>query len=433
MLKRVRFFFSASLVAAVFASTLILSIPSPVKACPPPPPKTLLELYLQSDLIFVADLTSQKDGKIEADEKDYLYLQVTSDLRVSSVLKGKPLRNFIFTRLEFRNKNADKEDDVEGDIIYFNGGYKGYSELKVGEKYLFFFKKDAESNEYELTDSVSGYKKLDDADLYIHKKRIEELKSIINKKENQLDAITDWFIRLIEEPSTRWDGAYDLNASFQAWEYEDKEESEEEPFVIDENFSINTPEIARNLSDSQKEFISSIAFSSIQQEMSEGRLNSYYYSLSHLVSRWDKTRLVMFAYSFLQTADKSDAGKIRDIMEYISGILDDNKLYDIVSDYPTGDPSEDAEAEEVVDEENAAEPENKTEEAIEISQQIEPNENAQAADSKQSKPQAQELTLAQKQENTLQKFISRYEYLLARNFVDDKAEEEWAENINPIN
>ncbi len=420
MLKRVRFFLSATLIAVLLVSTLILFKPAPVKACPDPPPATLLSLYLRSDLIFTANLTGEKDGKILTDEEDYFYIEVIRNLKVSSVLKGKPERNFAFTEAEYRYKKTAEESTNETGIEYFPYGYKGNSKIKVDEKYLFFFKKDAETGQYALTDEVSGYKKLSDADLYIHKKRIDELKSIVKTKENQLEAITGWLIRLIEEPATRWDGVFDLNASFEAVEYDDEESEEMQPFVIDENFYSSTPEIARNLSDSQKEYISSIAFSSIQQEMSGG---GFYYGLSNLVRHWDKSRLTMFAFSFLQTVDKSDAEKTKEIMEYLSNLLDDEELSELSSEYPVDDSSE--KTEEIIEQETEVinESENKTEEVIEVAQNTEQNTETQIKTTEEAEPETKKLTPAQKREEILQKFINRYEYLLARGFPVENGEE----------
>src|SRR5688500_1471223 len=137
MLKRFRFLvISANLVAALFISTLILSKSEPVKACPPPVPKTLLELYLKSDLIFVADITDEKDGKLLIDDENYHRVEILRNLKVSSVLKGKPPRNFVYADSEYRDKKPVEpaaDDESELNYEYFHYGYKGYSKLKSSE------------------------------------------------------------------------------------------------------------------------------------------------------------------------------------------------------------------------------------------------------------------------------------------------------------
>ncbi|HSK74745.1 MAG TPA: hypothetical protein VK892_23810 [Pyrinomonadaceae bacterium] len=444
MLKRIRFSFSLNLIAGLLLSTLILSKPIPTKACPViPPPKTLLSLYLGSDLIFVADLISEKEGKILNDEEEYYSIEIHRDLKISSVLKGKPPRNFVFTNSDYRNKKPveerNEEIEEEAEYEYTLYGYKGFSKLGVGERYLFFFRKNNETQQFELTDEVSGYKKLSDADLSIYKKRINELKTITKNKDNQLAAITKWLIRCIEEPSTRWDGAFDLNASFESLEYEDEEEEseEEESSAINKIFYGGKAEIAKNLSDSQKEYISSILFSSIHQEMSKNNFDDFYFGLSNLVSRWDKMRLVMYAYSFFQTADKSDTKKTKDIMEYISNILDDDELEEISSSYPTGDSLDESEELGVLEgedieavnvetvnntEENAAVAENSEENTdVEQTTDVQQNSDIKAEAKKEIKPR--NLTPAQVREKAIQKFIARYEHLLARGFTPDEENE----------
>ena len=447
MLKRFRFLASANLVAVLFISTLILSKSEPIKACPAPIPMTLLALYLQSDVIFVADVMDEKDGKTTIDEEEYYFVEVIRNLKVSSILKGKPPKNFVYSDSEYRYKKAIEppaNDEDETEIRLYSYGYKGSPRIKVGEKYLFFFRKDTESNEFSLTDEISGYKKLSDADLSVHKKRIEELKSIIRNKENQLDAITQWLIRLLEDPSTRWDGAFDLKRSFDNLAYSEKSESEEkletkEAFVIDKNFSIYTPEVARNLSDSQKEYISTIAFSSFRQEIENG-FDGDSYILSELAARWDKSRLAMYAFSFLQTADKSDASKVNSIMSYISSILDDGKLYQIASDYPVDGSSE--QTEETTEEQaiEETEPVNESENnVVEADESIITEETDKPAVSEteqnndtekltESEEKTEKLTIAQKREKILQNFINRYEHLLARGFpVEVETEDELAQ------
>lgn len=81
---------------------------------------------------------------------------------------------------------------------------------------LFFLKKDAGSNSYYLADFQAGIKKLEAADLALFELRIEELGSITASKKGQLKKTTEWLMKLIEEPATRWDGAFTLSRSFES-------------------------------------------------------------------------------------------------------------------------------------------------------------------------------------------------------------------------
>lgn len=432
MLRQIRFFISAALVAVLTVSTFILSNPNPVKACPMPPPATLLELFLRSDLIVVADVKSEKDGKIIVDEKDYFNVEVNRNLRVSSILKGKTPKSFVFTKTEYRDKNENNEavaEDAENEYNPF--AYRGVSNVSSGERYLFFFTKNVETAQLELTDDFSGVKKLDDFQLGVYQNRLAELKKIVEKKENQLDALTDWLVRLTEEPTTRWDGVADLTASFEAADYKDDEE-DAEPFVISKDFTAGTPAIAENLSDSQKNYLSSVYFSSLTNIFDKDDEDEFYYSLSNLVSRWDKSRILTYAYAVLQTDGATDAAKAGRAMNYISYVVGDEALGEIASRYnetesedaaqETVEPKIDGKAEMQAEiEVNAA---TETVEKPEVAEKIISPE-ARTETAKESAP-SEKMTLAKKRENALKDFAARYEYLLARNFA---VEEETAEIV----
>ena len=431
MFKRSRIFISAVLVAVLCVSTLILSNPLTARACPvDPPPATLLTLYLASDLIVVAEILSEKDGAVINDYADYFNLEVDRKLKPISTLKGTAPADFVFTKSEYRLKNNAPAESAEGDEEerrYTPYGYKGDSKLTAGEKYLFFFAKDSETGEYDLTDDVSGVKRLGDYDLEVHLKRLKELQSIQKLKKNQLEALTKWLIRCVEEPATRWDGVYDLRQSFDVLEYE-KENAEEaekpaekesraEDFKLDENFSNRSAgAIAKNLTDKQKERLSNIAFSELQQDSSLIENDYFYYSLPGLVTRWDKTRFAMYAFGMLQSVDPNDAEKMRAAMRYLSDIVDDDELTEIAARFPTSE----EEAEEIQknaqsdDAEKTVESVNNLPEAPTTDAQN--TENKTETPDQEALPKPKRLTAAEIRSNRLQEFVNRYQYLVANNF-----------------
>ena len=441
MFKRSRIFISAVLVVVLSVSALILSGPLPARACPvDPPPQTLLTLYLRSNLIVVAEIASEKDGETINEYPDYVHLRVNRQLKVLSTLKGTPPADMVFTKTEYRVKNKPQTDasDDEEDAVYTPYGYKGSWELLAGERYLFFFVKDPETGAYDLTDEVSGAKRLADRDLDVHLKRIKELQSIEKLKKNQLEAVTKWLIRCVEEPSTRWDGVFDLRRSFDALDYEeseraeksdaqesDEEASREPEFKLDEDFNSRHSAIAKNLSESQKQRLSNIAFSELQQNPSLIEHNYYfYYSLPGLATRWDKTRLAMYAFGILQSVDPNDAEKTHAAMSYLSDIVDDDGLTEIVERYPASDAAEEAADDEKTD---AAET------TAESADQPAAPETAQNAAGKvetievKASPKAKKPTPAEIRQSVLRDFVDRYQFLLANGFeVDDEEEAEAA-------
>jgi hypothetical protein len=439
MPKHIRFLTSAAFVAAFLVSILILSVPVRVSACEDAPPANLLALYTGSDLIVVANLTGEKDGKITSDETDYYFIEVNRSLRVSSVLKGKTKSNLSFTQTEFRFKNQQPEQTEQTEEEqYYPYGYKWHQKLQVGERYLIFLRKNPETRQYELTDETSGARKLNDYELSVHEKRIEELKSIAAKKENQLAALNEWILRCVEEEATRWDGVMMLSNSFEALEYgsheEQTEKPENKPFVIDKDFNGYTPEIAKTLTDSQKERVSSVLFGTIGQNLFENESDGFNYVFAYVVKKWDKTRLAMYAFSILQTTDKAESEKTEKLINYIASILGDEELYKIIESYQNAEISP--------ENEDAAEPVKATvslenaesaavEQIVPTVQQAEikqielvkPEENADKSDKLiEIQPEAEKLTPEQKREKALQDFIKRYEYLLARGFPNTNSE-----------
>lgn len=439
MLKQIRFLTSAAFVAAFLVSTLILSVPIRVNACEDSPPATLLALYMSSDLIVVANLTGEKDGKITSDETDYYFIEVNRHLRVSSVLKGKSRSNLTFTQTEFRYKNQQPEQTEQTEEEqYYPYGYKWHQNLQVGERYLVFLKKNQETKQYELTDETSGAKKLNDYELSVHEKRIDELKTIVGKKENQLAALNEWILHCVEEEATRWDGVIMLSNSFDALEYgsheEETEKPENKPFVIDKDFNGYTPEIAKSLTDTQKERVSSVLFGTIGQNLFEKESDGFNYVFAYVVKKWDKTRLAMYAFSLLQTTDKTEAEKTEKLINYIASILGDEELYKIIESYQTAELSpENKDAVEPIKETDSLENAETAavEQVVQTVQQseikqielVKPEENAVKSDKPvEIQPEAEKMTPEQKREKALQDFVKRYEYLLARGFPNTYSE-----------
>ena len=80
MLKQVRLIFSAVLVAMLFTSVFIFSSKT-AKACPVRIPSTLLSLYLQSDLIILADYKDERITKRENENENGFYASLERDLK----------------------------------------------------------------------------------------------------------------------------------------------------------------------------------------------------------------------------------------------------------------------------------------------------------------------------------------------------------------
>ena len=348
-----------------FASSLIIfvllfsvcALPENVSArsCPVEAPDSLLTLYLKSDLIVVASIESEKVLKMTNEYEYGSYFDVEKKLDVSETLKGSKKDQAAFIVSQYTPKNSKNDSNESGAIdASEEETYPG-----IGHKALFFLVKNTENNSFELAHYSAAIKKLSDQDLNIYLKRIKELKKISEAKKNQLARLTEWLVHLVEEPATRDEGTSDLQASFMALEYERQEESEvvseeeemeegvgvpqtsqKEPVFPDKNFRAeNTSEIAKLLTDSQKDRLSSVLSHSINIHLA--KLNNHEneeeivpdYELIMLVGHWNKTYLAMNSYAILQNSGNTNARKTSYLLNLIAYLFNDEKLFSIVSNY----------------------------------------------------------------------------------------------------
>jgi hypothetical protein len=182
---RPRLILPAALVAALsVASTL----PPVASSCPMEPPPPLRRLYVESELAVVARVG---DATVASkDEKGSLYRVA---LHVSKLLKG----------------------DAEGRTLPLYQRTWGDEEqlpewLEKGRTLLLFLNRRAGSDGYSLADYRLAAKQLSDEHLKVYVRRIEELASILARKDHDPAEVAEWLVRCAEEPATRWEGAYEL-------------------------------------------------------------------------------------------------------------------------------------------------------------------------------------------------------------------------------
>jgi len=359
MLYFQRQFAAVAIIFVLLLSAIVLpaSVSARAKRCPEPIPDSLLTLYLKSDLIVVASLKSEKVLKTTA-EYDYgSYYDVEKNLDIDETFKGQKLDSAAFKTSEYKSKNTDASEAMANEEDEYS--------LKIGEKALFFFVKEAEGDYYALTHYSAAIKQLNGADLNLYEKRIKELKSILGKDKNQHARLAEWLTRLIEEPATREEGVRDLLASFTLSDYEmdyveevtdvkenaeqyaeqsaeakTEETADKKPVAIDKSFrTANAPEIAAALTDSQKARISHAYFVSLNNDLA--RLNnaeneeyiSPDYELISLVGRWDKQNFAMNLFANLQNTKGANHRKESYLMRTIANFLEDQNLSLMSDDY----------------------------------------------------------------------------------------------------
>ncbi len=116
--------------------------------------------------------------------------------------------------------------------------------------------------------------------------------------------------------------------------------SQKEPVFPDKNFRAeNTSEIAKLLTDSQKDRLSSVLSHSINIHLA--KLNNAEneeeimpdYELIMLVGHWNKTYLAMNSYAILQNSGNTNPRKTSYLLNLIAYLFNDEKLFSIVSNY----------------------------------------------------------------------------------------------------
>lgn len=449
-----RFFISALLIAVLVGSFLLPLNTKPAYACPAEPAPTLLELYMGSDLVVVADVISEEIvGKEEgADTGDWA--EIKKNVDVVTVYKGTPPDDLAFNRSEYSTPVMD-ESGAE------TGAKERWNALLPGNRYMLFLQKDKDSGEYQLAPSFSSFRKIEAANEKLYDQRLNELASILKAKKGQLPALTEWLVRLIEESETLYDGTADIRYSFQGLHYQGDEEATDEeraPFALTEYASVNLPDIAESLTGSQKQRISAVLDRQLQEALSAGDDaddSSIDYDLVNLVANWDLDQMTMRVNAMIQNSNPTDSKRINILMSFITYAVYDEELstlsysYRETADTENLDDMEvdetESEPEVVVETVTPVEPAPVLPPAAEVTETVvetlpveqlntdatvnvaetEPDEPETPAEA-ESEPPVDPAATRLKREKLLtglvRKFNDRYQYLLAKGFkTDDEA------------
>lgn len=427
----------AAILCAVVLSGLIFS-PN-AQACPVKIPETLLALYRNSKEIHVARFDKKLVESVTSNEKEYSILNVKYFFDISSTLKGESRKMFSYGETEYRYLSNENEpvDEFRTESI-------DSSSTKAGDLVLLFLKEE-EPDEREahpsdrdkkpelvLTDYRDGLKQVKESELSVYETRINELNKIFASEKEDNAAVLQWLIRCIEDPLTRWDGAFDLNSSFLMKEHEDEaaragEEASENRFYFFGEGTRNS-QYARLMTDAQKQAVTNILISAPtkvrSQEEKENGLSRGDYALIQLVTRWADSKVAGYLLERLRTG-RDDRWDVSSIMNSISDILDDKDVEaasDAYAEALGGDDNEIVSGSEVADgdekdvADGPADPESKSESPDRSDDTPESSAIADAG--------VQKITYLELRAALLAKFISAADMAIA----NPKAEEPSAEN-----
>ncbi len=330
MLKKSRLYFSAMCAALVLISLLMTS---GARACEEEP-KTLLSLYMNSDLVVLAKYESNGESK-KSFEDEYGYtLDIERKLSLTKIYKGqKDLKTVTFLFSEYHSNQTTTEADPE-EYVHQYEEYFDVSKIKIGGEYLFFLSQNKETGEYNVTDYMSGVRETaGKSDFY--EETFAELEQIVAAKEKQYALLTEWIVKSIENPDTREDGIRDLSESFYGLEYQEEDPNfkDKGPFVINEGYGIYTVGVAKHLTQSQKARVSAVLYPMLQTAWFAETPEYANYGISAILGGISKPRLAVHAYNSLQMVGKEDVERKRVIMEFLTGVVADETLSKIYYDY----------------------------------------------------------------------------------------------------
>jgi hypothetical protein len=303
------------------------------RACPAPPPQPLRRLYTESARIVVARVGKSEQVKTEEEDSESRLMKTA--LEVSSTLKGETVEPVVY--LYHWTWGDEYQDPI--------------SEATSSDQLLLFLVRREDGDGYEIEDMTYGLKKLSDADLKIYVRRIEELAAIMKQDEPNQAEIVEWLVRCAEEPATRWEGAFELNASnsFLQAKKEQKPEVEGEAQAqpVDEQAAVVDGEsgagrdpvyfegmyemdetFASLLTPAQKERVASALFSA-------DAITNADYPLINLVKDWNDARLLPFLLTHLRSAADTSPYYTPELMMMVAEIIGDDALVALVDDYRT--------------------------------------------------------------------------------------------------
>ncbi|HEX8398890.1 MAG TPA: hypothetical protein VF644_15760 [Pyrinomonadaceae bacterium] len=411
-------------------------------SCPVEIPKPLRVLYQQSEKIVVARLETVTDDKVLEENEERTEVSVRKVFSVSSTLKGKAEPYFVIYETEYREKpSPEAESDVEQPAESKETEETAAAEneedednFKIGKRLLLFLKKDKKGDGYALVDYSYGAKALSDADLRIYEKRIEEIGSILASPEKQTERTIEWLVRCAEESATRWEGAYELDASFDLIERQAEIEAEERaarergevkiqqnsynPRILmlpdDESYNFGgDPKFARILSNSQKERLTNILLNALEAKPAKDNSENEGLTIGDsvlldLVGRWDDKRLVPFLLANLRNSHSAENYDTMRFMTLLTKILKNEKLESLAESY-----------EEILYETDEQEPDTESESAEneeenDLKQESVENKNETETTDEPAKEKPEKMTYKQQREKILNEFIAECETSLVK-------------------
>jgi hypothetical protein len=279
-------------------------------------PKPLRVLYNESDLVVVARAGVSKTVENQRDAH-----LVKTTLLVSSILKG---------------SNNGKPIDVYhwsyGDLESPLGGGDGIFFLKQSQ----LESRGKPRGGYVIDDTMYGLKKLAGGDLKSYLDRIAELSQISVEHGPVNAAITEWLVRCVEDPVTRWEGAYELirsgGSDSDEADRDKPAESNDQPSeaadgrTSDEVKSESQPDFAALLTVEQRMRLMNALFTTEQIQNRD-------FELIELAQRFKEPRLAPFLIEQLRRLEANPPRFAARLIDAVMSALEDKSIAALAEEY----------------------------------------------------------------------------------------------------
>lgn len=304
---------------------------SPVKF-----PATLLSLYRQSDTILIGRYDRKDDAEITRIEENYSVVNTKIHFDISSALKGETIKFLTINDEEFRYRLTSGENGEPGKEVAFvedAGSPDPLAQPSIGDTVLLFLKRGDDGKSLEPADYRDGIKKVSATELSVYVDRIKELDSIFSTRSVKPAAVAGWLVRCVEDPATRWDGAYELLQAFRRLDWQQQTErpkKSETSGTGDDNVNqdplFDTAKYAEALTGQQKAALTNIVIGFDHRSSATSNtakdLNRGDRELIALVKRWGGAAMSASLLQCLRSRAFS-APENSNLMRSVAEILDD--------------------------------------------------------------------------------------------------------------
>ncbi len=331
--------------AAMMSAALLLSpISASARRCDDKPPETLMSLYRKSAAIHIGRFERVEDFAIVEQGEDFTVVQVRKHYSISSTLKGTPQQSFFTQEDEYRYAETGADEEFIDEHSY------GMVKLEPGDAVMLFTMADPETGMTVLTDYADAVKKLDADEMSAYTSRVEELNSLFAEGEPSEAAALRWILKAIEDPITRWEGAYELLSGVQYLEWKKDRDAnivektakgeKIEEWELEDNYyyedTFNNSGYAKLLSERDRQRLVDILVSSepapIAKDGEYSRVAEGEAALTDLVSRWADRRVADHLVSQIRRGGQPYY-RMGHLMEIVAKALENSELRSLGEKY----------------------------------------------------------------------------------------------------